>query len=64
MKNYSVNVSLNGVHYFETQNRSIESAEKLKTLLNDFSVRFPKSEGFELIITEHETVDRILRISE
>ena len=47
---YEINVTKNNKHYFATADRSITTLEKLKELLEQFSICFPARDGFELFV--------------
>lgn len=48
---YEINVSLNGVHFFATHERSIVSERKLKEVYKVFKEKFPEAEGYEISVT-------------
>lgn len=48
---YELNVSLNGLHYFATAERSIASEENAKEMYYDFKKRFPEKDGFKITCT-------------
>ena len=41
-------------HYFATAERSITNMFKLQKIVDDFKIKFPKSEGFEITYTRWE----------
>lgn len=51
---YEINVSLNGRHFFATSERSITDMPKLKAVYAVLMSKFPKSEGYEFIVTRWE----------
>ncbi len=51
---YEINISLNGQHFFATDERSITSRLKLKAVYAKLEAAFPKSEGYELRTTKWE----------
>lgn len=48
---YEIDVSLNGQHFFATQERSIVTERKLKEVYKVFKEKFPEAEGYELSVT-------------
>lgn len=63
---YEINVALNGIHFFATHERSLDSEEKLKRVLIIFKEKFPEAEGYNITVTywkkigEFITIDSIL----
>lgn len=57
---YEINVSKNGFHFFATDERSIQSKEKLEIVLKIIKEKFPESEGYELLVTRYEKVGYII----
>lgn len=53
---YEINVSKNGRHYFATDERSIRSKDKAREVVKHFEKVFPKSEGYEILITKREEI--------
>jgi hypothetical protein len=53
---YEINVSLNGRHYFATHERSLTDSEKAVHAYWDLVDRFPKSQGFEVTMTQMKCV--------
>lgn len=51
---YEINVSKEGVHLFATAERSLPTREAAKRVLHLFLEKFPKSEGFHVVISEWE----------
>ena len=45
---YEINVAKNGVHFFATTPRSIQSENSAKTMFDEFTNRFPANEGFNI----------------
>lgn len=43
---YEINVSLNGMHFFATAERSIQSEEKLIQVYNALKAAFPEDKGY------------------
>ena len=48
---YEINISLNGKHFFATHQRSIDSSGKLIQVFKTLNLKFPESEGYEIITT-------------
>lgn len=48
---YSINVALNGRHYFATTERSLSTSEQTANMVADFVKRFPASEGFSISLS-------------
>lgn len=57
---YEICVSLNGVHFFATAERSLRSEEKYLQALEVFKQKFPNSEGYALSATRWEKTGKIL----
>lgn len=55
---YEINVSKNGQHYFATAARSITVEWEAKRLYSDFLVLFPTDKGFEITVTEWNTIGK------
>ena len=53
---YEINVSLNGQHFFATDERSITSIYELKKVFPIIKEKFPKSEGYEITVTYWEKI--------
>jgi hypothetical protein len=53
---YEINVSLNGVHYFATSERSITTHEKMLSVYQSLRAAFPPGDGFEISVTEWRRV--------
>lgn len=58
---YEINVSRDGQHYFATAPRSFTRESEATTALEDFRVRFPKSEGFSIGLTYWRCVGKIVQ---
>jgi hypothetical protein len=58
---YEINVSLNDVHFFATNKRSIRTQEELEQVLTTFVQKFPERQGYKIEVerwTNHgESVD-------
>jgi len=59
---YEINVSLNGVHFFATAERSIQDREKLEIVHSRFVQCFPVDQGFSISITQWNTEGRIIKM--
>jgi hypothetical protein len=51
---YEINVSLNGVHFFATSERSIREYSKLEKIHSKFVEKFPEEEGYKISVTKWE----------
>lgn len=51
---YEINVSLNGMHLFATNERSITTETDAKRIYKLFENKFPESEGYKISITYWE----------
>lgn len=49
---YEINVALNGRHFFATHDRSLNTWNKAMEVWNVFVKKFPRSEGYEVTMTE------------
>lgn len=49
---YEINVSLNGMHFFATDERSIKDSRKLYEVYYALKERFSEKDGFEISVTE------------
>jgi len=66
---YEINVSLNGRHYFATNERSLTGVEsEARGMFNDMKKRYPREDGFELSLTHWEgsgtVIDTHLQLKE
>ncbi|KEK23862.1 hypothetical protein [Bacillus gaemokensis] len=59
---YEINVSLKGMHFFATAERSINTPCKLEAVVNVFREKFPESEGFKISVTEWRKQGKIIEI--
>lgn len=59
---YEINVSLNGRHFFATTKRSIENSLALVTVYSVFENKFPKNEGYQLMVTRYDTVGTFVKV--
>lgn len=48
---YEINVSLNGMHLFATNERSITTETEARRVYKLFKNKFPESEGYKVSIT-------------
>lgn len=55
---YEINISKNGQHYFATAARSLTVEWEAKRLYSDFLVLFPVDKGFEITVTEWNTIGK------
>lgn len=49
---YEINVALNGVHFFATDERSVTSEEKLGEVLKAFRKRFKNEDGVTMTVSQ------------
>lgn len=49
---YEINVALNGRHFFATHERSLNTWSKAMEVWKVFVEKFPRSEGYEVTMTE------------
>lgn len=61
---YEINVSLNDKHFFATDKRSITNKRALKEVYNVFKEKFPKEEGYDIIVSLTETTGRYIDMEE
>ena len=61
---YEINVSLNDRHFFATDKRSITNKQALKEVYNVFKEKFPKEEGYDIIVSLTETTGRYIDMEE
>lgn len=59
---YEINVSLNGKHFFATDERSIRTKAKLYDVLEVFMQKFPESEGYNVSVTYWEKLGKYIDI--
>lgn len=50
---YEINIALNGRHFFATAERSITDRATLKKVYSVLSLKFPKDEGYEILVTQY-----------
>jgi hypothetical protein len=53
---YEINVSFQGRHFFATAERSIRDHEKLVFVLSQIKQKFPRSEGYEITVSEYQLI--------
>jgi len=61
---YEINVSLHGMHFFATAERSLKTASVCKAVYKEFVKAFSKSKGYELSITCVQTHNVMLNIED
>lgn len=49
---YEINVSLNGKHFFATDERSCVTEHDMKKVLAELQKRMPESDGFVITVTK------------
>ena len=57
---YEINVSLNGKHFFATDERSIRNSWDLTKVYKVFKEKFPEEEGYKLTVTEYKTIGKCI----
>lgn len=50
--NFEINVSHNGQHLFATDKRSLDNTPRLRMVLPLLMKKFPKSEGYEVSVSQ------------
>ena len=50
-------------HFFATSERSIINLRTLVNMMNDFRIRFPESEGFNITCTKWEKIGKEVEIN-
>lgn len=55
---YEINVSKKGQHYFATKESSILDKNEALIIAKDLKMRFPETEGFEVILTQWSKVGK------
>ena len=61
---YEINIALNGKHFFATDERSIRTEWELKRVLEVFTQKFPKKEGYEITVSYWEKRGKELKIED
>ena len=59
---YEINVSLNGVHFFATAERSCTTYNQAIKVYKELEKRFPASEGYELTLRAWETIGKEIKV--
>lgn len=59
---YEINVSLNGQHFFATNERSCTNDYDLKRVYDVFKDKFPKSEGYEISVSLWKKTGKIINM--
>lgn len=59
---YEINVSLNGVHYFATAERSLTMQKEAVKMLEHFRAVFPESEGYKCKLSHWKTVGETIEV--
>ena len=62
MRYFEINVSLNGLHFFATAERSLTTRSQMQRAFDIFAEKFPISEGYEITITEWDAKGRQVRL--
>lgn len=60
---YEINVALNGQHLFATAKRSITNKIALEVVYRIFKQKFPEEEGYDIMVTQYDTVGRYVDMS-
>lgn len=47
---YQINVSLNGIHFFETDKYSITNKTTMENVYKVFKEKFPAEEGYDILV--------------
>lgn len=61
---YEINIAHNGFHFFATAERSIQSEEKLFTVIEILDKKFPAEEGYTMSCTYWRTEGHSVYIDE
>jgi len=61
---FEINVSLHGIHFFATHNRSITDKQKLIKVLPVILDKFPIDEGFEISVSKCNIVGQTLNVND
>lgn len=61
---YEINVALNGKHFFATDKRSINNKNKLEEVYKVFKEKFPKEEGYDILVTYYETIGKHINMED
>lgn len=57
---YEINVTLNRKHLFATAERSLTTESDMRKLLKTFKNKFPESEGYEIQVSQIETIGYLI----
>lgn len=60
MSHYEINVALNGKHLFATAPRSLQTENEARKLYKLFKEKFPKSEGYEMSVSNTPIISHTL----
>ena len=60
--NYTINIALEGKHFFATAPHSITDEQRALRMLRELKDRFPVVEGFEVELTSHETINQTIEL--
>lgn len=55
---FEINISHKGKHLFATHQRSLTTPEEVKKVLPKLKAAFPEAEGYEIGITNWETIGK------
>lgn len=59
---YEINVSLNGSHFFATNERSLRNQADMQKVYDKLKIAFPESEGYKLSVEKWETRGLIINM--
>lgn len=59
---YEINISLNGKHFFATNERSITNETSLKKVYKTIKEKFPQEEGYNIMVTYNETKGKLINM--
>ena len=57
---YEINISLNGQHFFATNERSITDKHKLNKVYKELKEKFTNEDGYNITVTKYETVGKYI----
>ena len=60
---YEINVSLNGVHFFATAERSCTTYNQAVKIYKEIKKRFPATEGYEIRVTAWQKTGEEIKIA-
>ena len=52
---YEISVSQHHIYFFSTHKRSITTLNKLNAIRKEFEIKFPESEGYEIVTMQMES---------